>query len=85
MENAKNVALRKVIASRPKLSSPDYYRPEVHFNYETLPAAKDWKVGGKYVLMIHVEQVQADKNGARFAIEKVGDCTDMGKKGEYAK
>lgn len=69
----KNFKLRKVISSLPKPIEPGEYKKSIHFNYESLPAAKSWKIGGKYLIVLHVEQTSMGKDGADFDIHKVGE------------
>jgi hypothetical protein len=41
-------------------------KPSISFDVKTLPQIKDWKVGGKYRLVIDVEQVSASKDDYDF-------------------
>ena len=73
MENPKNLKLRKVIAHIPSLPEPGEIKKSIHFNYQSLPVAKNWKVGSKYYLILHVEQTNLAKDGADFDVLKVGE------------
>ena len=73
---SKNLKLRKVISSLPKLSetsSPSDYKKTIHFNHQTLPEAKKWKIGDKKHLVLHVEHTGVDKSGSTFDIHRVGE------------
>jgi hypothetical protein len=70
---SKNLKLRKVIAHMPSLVTSDEIKKSIHFNYESLPAAKNWKVGNKYYLMLYVEQTNTGKDSVDFDVLKVGE------------
>lgn len=75
MASYKNTMLRKIV--KPSMSekpSDDYFLPTLRFDYMSLPAAKDWKIGETYKLMLEVEQTSANKDGASFKVSKVGPC-----------
>jgi hypothetical protein len=75
MAKQNNIILRKIVAKSPGLDLPmktENYRQEIRFSFKDLPEAKNWKVGEEYQITLEVEQVSMDKDGARFAIEKVG-------------
>lgn len=71
----------------------------VSFNETELPEIKNWKVGGKYTIVMDVEQIQSEQGGymgdgkkmsARFKVlkatsekEKVDDEKKEMKSGEY--
>lgn len=80
MPTEKNLRLRKVVANVPRLDSVDPYEKEIHFNFASLPAAKNWEIGKKYKIVLHVEQLSKDKTGASFAVKKVGDYSGSDKK-----
>lgn len=69
----KNLKLRKIIQNVPKLAEPGEYKKSIYFNYDSLPEAKKWRVGGKYLIVLHVEQTNMGKDGADFDIHKVGE------------
>lgn len=52
-------------------------KPTIRLSEKDLPAIKNWKVGGKYCLVLDVEEVEATKNdyepgySARFRVTKV--------------
>ena len=81
MEN-KNLKLRKVVATQIKPIEPGEYKKSIHFNYDSLPVAKHWKVGGKYLIVLHVEQTSMGKDGADFDIHKVGEYQKGGGNGQ---
>ena len=70
---SKNLKLRKVISNLPKVSEPGDYKKSIHFNHQTLPQAKNWKIGEKKHLVLHVEHTGVDKDGSHFDIHKVGE------------
>ncbi len=43
-------------ASYPLESSPSMYPPSFHVTQDQMPEVKGWKVGGKYKLMVEIEQ-----------------------------
>lgn len=77
----KNLKLRKVVAQSIKPLDVGEYHKSIHFNYESLPAAKSWKIGGKYLIVLHVEQTSMGKDGADFDIHKVGEYQKGGENG----
>lgn len=79
-----NLILRRVVSKQPQLmSDSEMFRPEITFNFKTLPEAKSWQNGKKYHLVLNVEQVGSSKDDARFAIEKVAVYNKSVKKNNY--
>lgn len=47
-----------------KPSAVERMKPMLHLSEDDLPEIKDWKVGGKYTIVLEVEQTGAHKNMA---------------------
>jgi hypothetical protein len=62
---------------RSVLRQSDDYKPSITFDVKELPEIKDWKIGGKYKLLLDVEEVSMSKDEyeprltARFKVMKV--------------
>lgn len=52
------------------------YQPPLYVTEKELPAIKDWKVGGKYQLILNVEQVGIQKKNMSEALSSYD--SDMG-------
>ena len=80
--SSKSTMLRSVLAKKVSSPSPmsDYDFPQrITFNFKQLPAAKNWKNGKKYTLVMEVEQHSSTKESATFEIQKIGqEETDNG-------
>ncbi len=44
-------------------------KPSIRLTQKDLPAIKDWKVGGKYTIVLEVEQTSAEK-GDEYSDDK---------------
>lgn len=59
------------------LRQSDGYKPSITFDVKELPEIKQWKIGGKYKLIIDVEETSMSKDEyeprltARFKVMKV--------------
>lgn len=78
----KGIILRKVISKIPKFDEDRAYRQSISFNFNTLPAAKEWVNGKTYKIVLDVEQVSSSKDDARFEINKVGEYMEDKKDGK---
>ncbi len=52
------------------VASPMRPRPTLHLSAEDLPEIKDWKVGGKYRVVVDVEMVRASKGEYEYDQDK---------------
>lgn len=78
--------LGKIMAKASELVSRNYSpKPSITFDVHELPQIKKWKVGGKYCLIIDVEQVSISKDdydsddgqlSARFKVLKVKEVNN---------
>lgn len=65
-------------ASLAKTSSPSkpyHPMPTLSLDSDDLPAIKSWKVGGKYTILLEVEQIGANK-GNQYDTLEPGDTKD---------
>ena len=70
--------LKTVKAKRGTSHVPDVFRPSIHLDEKQLKEIKNWKVGGKYTLILEVEQTSMNNDNpdkrinASFDIMKIG-------------